>query len=76
MVEALDVLSKVVVPISRHDVSVCILAERSSCWRRHRKGFSEVMGDVHLCRGAHTAPYLGTYLLNAFVANVFFLPHV
>jgi hypothetical protein len=48
-------------PISRHDVSICILAERSSCWRRHREGFSEVMGDAHLCQDARTAPYLGTY---------------
>jgi hypothetical protein len=36
MVEAPAALSKAVVPISRHDVSICILAERSSCWRRHR----------------------------------------
>ena len=54
MVEGLAALSKAVMPtMSGHDVSiVCILAERSSGWRRHREGFSEVMGDPHLCQDA------------------------
>jgi len=60
MVEALAALSNAVVPISRHDVSTCILTARSPCWRRHREGFSEVMGDVRPCQDARTAPCLGT----------------